>query len=115
MAILQLPTLSDGTPHYSFRVQLDGSDYDFTFRFGERRAAWVFDLVTASGTPILNGQMVTTFVDFLRRTPSPDKPPGVLWALNVATPPGGDPAARPGLHDLGPDARCRLFYTEAPE
>jgi hypothetical protein len=110
MAVIAIPTLTDGTPHYSQRVQLEGNDYVFTFRFGERRNAWVFDLATLDGVGILTGQLVTVYNDWLRRASMPERPPGVLWAMNLQRP-EGDPRALPGLYDLGD--RCVMYYTES--
>ncbi len=113
MAILVIPTLTDGTPHYQQRVQLEGVDYLFTFRFGERRGGWVFDLATLDGVDILSGQLVTCLNDWLRRASMPERPPGTLWALNRQAPSeaNGGYFALPGLYDLGD--RCILYYTES--
>lgn len=112
MAILELSTINDGTPHYVFRTQLEGTDYQFTFRFGERRGGWVFDMATLDGVDIVVGQLVIIGADLLRRAAMPEKPLGILWAWNVVTPDEGF-RELPGLYDLGPGGRCRLFYTES--
>lgn len=113
MAVLEIPTRTDGIPHYTQRTALEGRDYVFTFRFGERRGGWVFDIATLDGVRIVSGQLVTpNFSDLLRRSAVDERPPGVLWATNLADPPEGGPFALPGLYDLGgPDGRCRLYYT----
>jgi uncharacterized protein DUF6983 len=115
MAILEIPTRTDGTPHYTQRTALEGVDYLFTFRFGERRAAWTFDMATLDGVRIVTGQLVLCGLqDLLRRSAVPEKPPGILWAMNGNDPPEGGAFALPGLYDLGgPDGRCRLYYTES--
>ncbi len=115
MAVLEIPTRTDGVPHYTQRTALEGRDYLFTFRFGERRGGWVFDLATLDGVRILSGQLVICgFQDMLRRSVVPERPPGFLWAMNVSEPAEGGTNALPGLYDLGgPDGRCRLFYTES--
>lgn len=115
MAILELATLNDGTPSYTLRTQLEGVDYLFNFRFGERRGGWVFDLATIDGDAILTGQLVTCARDWLRRVNGAIRPPGVLWAFNVQPPDtvGGGPFALPGLYDLGAGGRSRLYYTES--
>lgn len=115
MAILQLPTVNDGTPHYSFRTQLEGTDYVFDFRYGVRRGCWVFDLSTLDGTEILRGQMVTVLRDLLGRVTGTARPPGQLWVMNVTepTPAEGGARALPGLLDLGASGRARLYYTES--
>jgi hypothetical protein len=115
MAILELATLTTGEPHYAFRTQLEGVDYQFTFRFGERRGCWVLDLDTLDGVSILAGQTVTVGRDLLLRASVPERPPGVLWALNVVEPAPEDGGflALPGLYDLGQGGRARLYYTES--
>lgn len=115
MAILELQPLIDGSPHYSMRTQLEGVDYLFTFRFGERRGVWTFDLETLEGVEIIKGQVVTVLRDLLRSVAISERPPGMLWAMNVTVPSTADGGAlaRPGLYDLGPGGRCRLYYTES--
>jgi hypothetical protein len=117
MALLEITTRTDGMPHYQQRVALEGVDYLFTFRFGQRRGAWVFDLATLDGIAIVTGQLVLAGgQDLLRRSAVPEKPPGTLFAWNTVAPPkdvGGE-FALPGLYDLGgPDGRCRLYYLES--
>lgn len=114
MAILEIPTRNDGTPHYSQRTELEGVDYLFTFRFGERRNAWVLDLATLEGVNILSGQLIMVGgQDLLHRCAMSERPPGVLWAFNISEPEEGGPFVLPGLYDLGPEGRCRLYYTES--
>lgn len=115
MAVLEIQTLTSGQPHYQIRVQLEGTDYLLTMRFGERRAAWMFDLETLDGVSVIAGQMVTIGRDLLRRCSSEVRPPGQLWALNVVEPgpAEGGALALPGLYDLGAGARARLYYTES--
>jgi hypothetical protein len=111
MALLEIPTRTDGTPHYEQRSKLDGVDYTLTFRFGERRGGWVFDMYTVSGDEIIVGQLVIIGRDLLRRSTSPNKPPGALFALNLQSDDAGRLRELPGLYDLGD--RCRLYYREA--
>ncbi len=116
MSLLELQTTFDGTPHYTMRTKLDGIDYEFAFRFGERRGVWVFDLATLDGVSIVSGQLVTVLRDLLRRSGAPEKPPGVLFCMNLQEPDGSDgnpagPRELPGLYDLGD--RCRMYYREA--
>lgn len=115
MAILEIATLTDGTPHYVLRTQLEGTDYKLSFRFGERRGVWVLDVSTIDGTDILLGQTITCGRDLLKRVSDPNKPPGQLWAFNVSPPAEADGGlfATPGLYDLGAGGRCRLYYTES--
>jgi hypothetical protein len=113
--IIQIPTTTDGTPFYSFRTQLEGSDYELTFRYGERRGGWVFDLHTIEGEALLLGQLVTIGRDFLERVTNSNRPPGFLWALNVVEDAAvaGSRVELPGLFDLGEGGRARMYYTES--
>lgn len=112
--ILEIPTLTTGEPFYSFRTQLEGGDYEFTFRYGNRRGGWVFDLHTIEGEALLLGQLVTVGRDFLERVANGNKPPGKLSAMNVSD--DGTAGAfleLPGLFDLGQGGRARMYYTES--
>lgn len=113
MALLEIQTRTDGTPHYELRTQLEGVDYRFTFRFGDRRLAWVFDLHTlADDVEILSGQLVIVGADLLRRASSL-RPPGALFAFNLQSDEQGRLRELPGLYDLGAGGRCRLYYRES--
>ncbi len=119
MALLELQTRTDGTPHYTMRTKLDGVDYELTFRFGERREAWVFDLRTLPGTngapgeDIITGQLVIVGQDLLRRCTAVSRPPGRLFALLLQPDEAGRLRELPGLTDLGSDGRWRMYYREA--
>jgi uncharacterized protein DUF6983 len=113
MALLELQTRTDGSPHYELRTKLDGVDYRLVFRFGERRLAWVFDMFTmAEDLDIVSGQLVTIGHDLLRHSTSPLKPPGLLFAFNLKADAQGRQRELPGLYELGSGGQCRLYYRE---
>jgi uncharacterized protein DUF6983 len=116
MSTLELQTRTDGVPHYEMRTKLDGVDYRFVFRFGERRLAWVFDMFTlAEDEEVISGQLVLmTPQNLLRRSTSLLRPPGSLFGFSLK--PGeltGSPFELPGLYELGAGGRCRLYYRES--
>jgi hypothetical protein len=113
VAIFEIATLTDGTPHYQTRTNLDGVDYQFTFRFGDRRECWVFDMATLDGEEVISGQTVIGAADLLRRAPPDSRPPGALFALNLQDDGQGHVLELAGLYDLGQDGRMRLYYKEA--
>jgi hypothetical protein len=113
MATFEIQTLTDGQPHYSTRANLDGTDYQFTFRFGDRRECWVFDMATLDGEEVISGQIVIVAADLLRRAPPDSRPPGLLFALNLQDDGQGHLRELAGLYDLGQDGRMRLYYREA--
>jgi hypothetical protein len=116
MALLELQTRTDGSAHYTMRTKLDGTDYEFEFRFSERRGGWTFDLRTLDNVEVITGQLVIiSDKNLLRRSTVAEKPPGTLFARNLQSDDSGRLRELPGLTDLGPEARCRLYYKEAAE
>lgn len=103
-----LPTLTDGTPFYSFRAVLDDREYAFAFRWNNRTQTWVFDLATTDGVELLTGRRVLLGNDLLRYCVAPQRPPGVLAAVAR-----DDHLVAPGLTDLG--ARVQLLYFRKDE
>lgn len=111
MALLELQPTRDGTPNYDMRTKLDGNEYSFRFRFGERRGGWVFDLYTVGDeVQIVSGQLVIIGQDLLRRSSVIQKPPGRLFAFCLE-----GTRELPQLFELGPGGRVRLYYQEAAE
>lgn len=108
MALLEIPLPNDGTPHFELKTKLDGVEYSFRFRYGERRGGWVFDLYTADEVRIISGQLVTIGRDLLRRSVVLQKPPGRLAAICLE-----GTKELPTLNELGDGGRVRLYYREA--
>lgn len=101
-----LPTLNDGTEAYDFRVQLEGTDYIFQFRYNFRRELWTFSMVKLDGTYALTGQSVHVGIPLNRRAVG--GPPGVLIAISET-----DDISSPTLQELG--ERVKLMYLTADE
>lgn len=101
-----LPTLTDGTEAYDVRVQLEGVDYSFQFRYNLRRELWSFSIATLDGTPILAGQSVFVGIPLNRRAVG--GPPGLLVAISETE--NIDP---PSMLELGD--RVKLCYLTAEE
>lgn len=106
MAVLEIPTLTDGTEAYDQRTELDGTEYVLTFKFNRRRERWVMSIDTPGGVPILTGQTVSLGIPLNRRQVA--GPPGILLAVSE----NGD-LTPPGLTDLG--GRVKLLYADAAE
>lgn len=103
MAILEIPTLTDGTTAYDQRVELDGEEWLVSFRWNSRVDRWFFSIDGLDGVPRLTGAAVSLDIPLNRRAVS--GPPGQFFAISES---GDDP---PGLLDLG--GRVKLFYVEA--
>jgi len=103
MAVLIIDTLSDGTPFYDQRVTLEDQEYLLRFRWNSRRKHWHLDVRTIAGEDIVLGQTIAIGTDLLRRSVSPNKPPGRLTALAE-----DDQIIAPELFDLG--GRAFLYY-----
>lgn len=101
-----LPTLIDGTEAYDTRIQLEGVEYAFQFRYNLRRELWSFSIAALDGTPILTGQSVFVGIPLNRRAVG--GPPGLLIAISETE--NIDP---PSLLELGD--RVKLCYLTADE
>lgn len=101
-----IPTLSDGTEAYDERLQLEGTEYIFQFRYNLRRELWSFSIVGLDGTYLLTGQTVHVGIALNRRAVG--GPPGVLIAISET-----DDISSPTLQELG--ERIKLIYLTADE
>lgn len=101
-----LPTLTDGSEAYDQRVQLEGVDYTFQFRYNLRRELWSFSIVALDGTPLLTGQSVNVGIPLNRRAVG--GPPGLLMAISET-----ENINPPSLLELGD--RVKLCYLTADE
>jgi hypothetical protein len=103
---LVLPTLTDGTEAYDTRVQLEGVEYLFAFRYNFRRELWSFSIQAIDGTDILTGQTVHVGIPLNRRAVG--GPPGLFIAISET-----DDIESPTFDELG--ARVKLCYLTAAE
>lgn len=104
MAIIELP-LDNKDPSFSFSTELDGSTYNFQFRWQGRIEVWVFDLFDADKNPIQTGNPFITDFEFLKQNVSTSKPPGNFIAINTSV--DGENAGR---FNIGSDVK--FLYIE---
>lgn len=108
--MIQLDVTSDAeTPFIELRTTLEGQDYDFAFRWNDRRGLWCVDVATQAGEMLVASRVLRHQTNILSRCRSPNKPPGMLFCW-VNTP--GD-LRPPGLEDLG--SRAGIYYWTAAE
>lgn len=108
MALLAIPTETDGTAFYSQRISLEGREYGIDLKYNTRSETWQFSLETESGEKLIEGKNITLGHNLLRRVASPDAPPGGLFAVAQ-----DDVLQRPGLIELGD--RVLLIYATSDE
>jgi len=96
--------VSLGTPSYTERVTLDGSEYTFRFDWNGREGRWYFDIGDVDENWIVTGLKIVCNWPLTRRQVDPRMPPGDLIAIDFSNL-GGEP---PGLPDLG--RRVLLYY-----
>lgn len=105
---LVLPTLTDGTATYSFRVSLEGVTFRFDFRWNTTAGAWFFDVYSDEDVLLLAGRKVVLGIPLLARFRDPRLPAGDMNAVDTT---GADLEA--GFSDLG--TRVKLLYFTAAE
>lgn len=82
MALFQIP-LDNQDPAFTFQIDLDGSTYNFDFRWNGRLEQWKFDLLDSDFSPIVYGIPFIVGLDLLVQNASESRPPGILFALNL--------------------------------
>ena len=109
-----IPT--QGDPNYTISCNLDGTDYQLTFRYCGRSNTFYLDLALTDGTSLVGGRKVVCFYPIWRIFRyNPQVPPGVLVA--VASGPNDSPAGidSNGNSDLAPGGRVQLMYFSKSE
>lgn len=98
----RLPVTST-SPHYEFRITLDGAEYGFEFRWNGVEEAWFFSLKDSNGLPLKSGVRVVSDWPLALRGVHTNCPPGLLLCEDTT-------GARtpPGRNDLG--SRHLLIY-----
>lgn len=104
MAILEIP-LNNSVPAFSFFTPLDGSNFEFRFRWNGRIEVWVFDLFDKEGVAVQTGNPLISGFELLRQNVSTNRPPGLLFAINYE-----DAGASAGRFDIG--GNVKLLYAE---
>lgn len=96
MTIQKVPTLNDGTAHYSQTVTFDGVSYIMYFDYNARDRHWYLSLHDSGDNPIegLVGRKIVVNWNPIVGCTDPDRPPG---AFLVTSEVHNDP----GLTDLG--------------
>lgn len=107
MAVLEIP-LSNQNPSFIFQVDLEGSNFEFRFRYNGRMENWIFDLFDSNGTEIQTGNTFISSFEMLKQNVTTNKPPGNLVSFNTATP--GENADR---FNIGGDVKFQ--YNESTE
>jgi hypothetical protein len=105
MAFIEIP-LSNQDPSFLFSIELDGSTYNFTFRWDGRQENWIFDLFDSDKNPIQTGVPFVVDLELISQNVSSNRPPGNLIARNTAI--SGENATR---FNIGSDVK--LYYREA--
>lgn len=108
MATVTLATVTDGTPDYRFRSELDGVTYTLELHWNARLEAWFLDVGDVDGNVLKHGIRVVVGWPLLFRAVDEDLPPGDLMAIDTS---GQD--AEAALNDLG--GRVQLVYVEAAD
>jgi hypothetical protein len=104
MAILEIP-LDNSVPAFSFFAPLDGSNFEFVFRWNGRIETWVFDLFDKGGEAVQTGNPLLSSFELLRQNVRTNRPPGLLFAINYQ-----EEGANAGRFDLG--GNVKLLYAE---
>lgn len=104
MAVIELP-LDNQHPSFSFSTELDGSTYNFQFRWNGRIQSWIFDIFDGSNDPIQTGNPLIVEFELLKQNKSQSRPPGNFIASNTSQ--VGVDATR---FNIGSDVK--LYYIE---
>jgi hypothetical protein len=105
---VNIPLLTDGTPHYTVETTLEGTGYLFEFRWNARDDSWYMQISDTSENVLLAGVRVVADFPLTSRFTKAGLFPGALFAVDT----GGE-GVPPTLTDLG--SRVVLVYFESTE
>lgn len=107
MTISIIDTENDGTAAYTQVTELEGVDYEFTFRYNQNDSHWYLTLRTDAGEQIKGCEGVRLVQGGLplKNVTDTNRPPGELYIY-------GPSAEEPGLYDLGEDT-VLIYVPEA--
>lgn len=106
MALLRIPT--SAYPLTTQQSELDGTTYNFRFRWSDRGGCWHMDMRTLDDEPIvLSARLITGFA-LLRRVLRPGRPPGELFMMDLT-----GRGEEPNFEEFG--SRFVLMYLDAAE
>lgn len=103
MSLLQVPTLTDGSPAYRQRTRLDGQEWTLDFVFNAREGRWALSIIDLDGNSVVTGQPIVCGLNLLTRAIA--GPPGLLIAIAE-----DEGLEAPGLTELG--GRVTLWYVD---
>jgi hypothetical protein len=95
-------------PAYTFQLALEGTLYNFEFRYNERMERWLMDINDENQSPLLKGIPVQTDFNLIERFKDDRLPPGEFFAIDES----GE-GKQPSREDFGNDVK--LFYIESDE
>lgn len=104
MALLEIP-MGNQNPAFTFHTDLDGRTYHFDFRWNGRMEQWKFDLLDSNLDPIVYGIPFIVAVPLLAQIVTESRPPGILFALNLA-----EPSVNADRFSIGGDVK--FYYNE---
>jgi hypothetical protein len=96
-------------PFFTHQTTIEGRDYNFDFKWSERRSLWTVTISTAAGEVLAASQVLRHGRSLLSRCVSPNRPAGSIYCW-VNTP--ADLSA-PRVGDLG--GRAGIFYATLDE
>ena len=105
MAYLEIPVISD-IPSYTFNLVLEGTKFNFNFRFNKRLDRWTFDLSDSENILIIAGIPLLTNLLLTERYSYDNLPKGEFFVLDMT---GNE--ANPSEIGLGDD--YKLIYRES--
>lgn len=107
MALLEIP-LSNSNPSFIFQVELEGTAFEFRFRWNGRMENWIFDLLDSNGVVVQEGYPFYTDQVLLRQNVTTVKHLGLLIVNNTET-----PGANADRFNIGGDVK--FAYDESVE
>lgn len=107
MSVFVLPT-SVTSANYTFTVDLDGVEFQLSFKFNERDDAWFLTILDVNGNVLRAGLKIVNEWFLLRLWQDSTAPAGELIPVNQ-----GEVSAPPTLKQLGEEVL--LTYLDAEE
>ncbi len=107
MAQFRIPARPNGRGNFDVRVELEGAEYRFRFRWNSRDQGWYVSLLDSEDAEILMGQKVVPNADLTLRATLDNAFKGRLYAIDSRF-----PEALAGFDELGDVVP--VIYDESP-
>lgn len=104
MALWRIPT--QPYPTTTQQSELDGTTYNFRFRWSERGGCWHMDMHTLDDEVVVLSARLVTGWPLLRRVQRPTRPPGELYMRDLT-----GKGEEPTFEEFG--TRFVLYYVDA--